>query len=440
MSKFDVARPPETLQIGDEPWNQPPERLPGDFDFDTSKSSLAHSQALLERLRNESATAKQAADIAQSPATIAKETGKGVLNEFLSGPLRAARSLVQAPTDIYNAMTGKGVDTSTMPDVMDNPYQTYQGAIASGKPVIPEVGQAALDVSTFLPLGKMAQLGGKMLPKTAGIISSVSSPVVKPIANYLAKRAETKSVTTALKSVTPKTKDLTTVEYQTLLSKKRIQPKTGLKAPQYILSEREKAAAEKYKSLLQDKDPVKNTISVRNQLAKEDADVGKFLSDNNGIFNSGELRNYISKEMEDVSDVMVPEERVTKLKDQITTNFLSSLKKNDMVSLWKGRKEFDYAIEKAFSGSPTLTKEVKKKFRNAVQEYISDNTPDGIYKAKMKDMTDLYNLEEVLQTKAVKEKGLTGLQEWAKEHPLEAGIVGASAGAVGGGVIWNTVN
>lgn len=424
---------PDIIPLGQEPWSQAPDTLPADFNFDKSHATLAHSQGAIDNLRRQAQEAQVSAQAAQSPLGIAKETAKGTVSQLATGPIRALRSGIDFLGEKLTGVKPQGEFTG----FTGEPVKTYQAELESGEAPLGVAGQAALDVASILPVGKGISGAKTAFPKVAGAISKLASPIIKPITSYLAQRAEKKSVGVALKAVTPKTKDLTSTEYENLLSRKRITPKSGLKAPEYILSEREKTAATKYKDILQDKDPVKNTISVRNQIAKEDADVGSFLEKNNSIFNSGELRNYISKEMEDVSDVMVPEERIAKLKDQITSNFLSSLKKNDMKSLWEGRKEFDQAIEKAFSGSPTLIKEVKKKFRNAVQEYISEKTPDGIYKAKMKDMTDLFNLEDVIQTKATKEKGLTGLQAWAKEHPLEAAVVGAGVTTAGGGILWN---
>jgi hypothetical protein len=440
---------PDFIPVGQEPWNETPDFLPKDFDFSQSRDSLAHSQMLSARV-GEAVKAKQAAELANKPATIAKETAKGTLSTLADAGLKFLGSAVKAPLDIAGQLVGKSPDTGATIFGFGGPQKTIQGEFASETiPAVESLETTPISATAGMLgqtlSGAVDVLGGAAALKSAPAIASsaktavtkFASPVTKPIANFLAQRAEKKTLASAIKAITPKTKDLTTAEYENLLSKKRITPKTKLKAPQYILSEREKAAAVKYKDILQNTDPVKNTISVRNQIAKEDAEVGDFLEKNNGIFNSGELRNFISKELEDVSDVMVPEERVAKLKEQITTNFLASLEKYDFKTLWQGRKAFDQSIEKAFSGSPTLTKEVKKKFRNAIQEYLSEKTPDGVYKAKMKDITDLFNLEDTIQTKAVKERGLSGLQAWAKEHPLEAAVVGTGAGAVGGGVLWN---
>lgn len=422
-------------------WDEP--KKEGGIKWGDTRASLAVSERLADAVSAEK-RAKQASSFTGLATETAKETGATLADSAL----KFVGSAVKAPMDLAGQLFGgKPNVVADIPGIR-GPQKSIQGTFASE--TIPQVmsGEKTPLEGTLQPVGETV-LGAADVLGAKGLASGLKSTakaMIKPaqkaitgIGQLMAKRAQEESVKKAIKTVTPRTKDLTPTEYENLLSRKRIQPKTGLKEPEYILSDREKAAAVKYKDILQDKDPVKNTISIRTRIAQEDADVGKFLEQNNGIFNSGELRNFITKEMDDVTDVMVPEERIVKLKDQITTNFLSSLKKNDMKSLWESRKEFDQAIEKAFSGSPTLIKEVKKKFRNAIQEYISENTPDGVYKAKMKDMTDLFNLEDILQTKAVKERGMTGLQAWAKEHPLEAAILGGGATAAGGGVLWNVV-
>lgn len=444
---------PGSYQIIDNPTNIN-QLKPGSYtNIDQSQASLAQSQRLADMQRQSEEANKQAQQ-AESPLGIAgetlKQTGKGLLDiprqmgkSLIAKPaIRFGQALVGGVGALMGGATGQKLQEATNRPVDVPIFGEVEPQKAFGQGGGTQIaGQAVESAINILPETKA---GGALIGATAKALGGAGKQALKEgekavgvVGQYLAKRAEKKATDTALRSVTPKTKDLTTTEYEALLSKKRITPKSGFKAPEYILSDREKLAASKYKDILQDKDPVKNTINIRNRIAQEDADVGAFLEKNNGIFNSGELKNFISKEMEDVSDVMVPEERIAKLKDQITTNFLNALKKNDMKSLWEGRKEFDQAIENAFSGSPTLQKEVKKKFRNAIQEYISENTPDGVYKTKMKDMTDLFNLEDVVQTKASKEKGLNALQVWIKENPTKAKVIGAGAGVAGGGYLWN---
>ncbi len=167
------------------------------------------------------------------------------------------------------------------------------------------------------------------------------------------------------------------------------------------------------------------------EVTKKDAEVGKFLEKNNNIFNTGELKNSIMKKLQDVDDITISEDRIAKAKKDVVDNFLKSLKKNDMKTLWTSRKEFD-RLSGAFKGSPTFKKEMSREFRNAIQEFIANRTPDNTYKTAMKDMTELLNLADGnLTNKAVNERKLTGLLKWAKDNPNKAKIIYGGLGLGG---------
>lgn len=240
----------------------------------------------------------------------------------------------------------------------------------------------------------------------------------------------------AYDAVTPTPADLTPAEYDALVQKGKITPKSEATPAQYVLSDAEKAIIEKNASLLQSTDPVKNTLAITEEIANKDADVGAFLKKNNGVFNDGELRNFLTNKMKDITDITIDPERLDARKAQMVDNFISSLDKNNMENLWMNRKDFDSVIEKAFSGSPSLIKELKKGLRNGVQDFIADRTPDQVYKGYMKDMSQLFDLRDITATKATGEKGKNWLQVWIKQNPTKAKALGwtlASVPVIGGG-------
>lgn len=262
-----------------------------------------------------------------------------------------------------------------------------------------------------------------------GITGGVLGGVTGAVSGGLKGRALRKE-NQYLEAITPETKDLPVAEYEKLVARGRIAPKSGRTPDTYILSPEEIATAEKYKSLL-GKDPVQNTKNLINEVAKTDKDVESFLKTKNGIFNTGELKNSLASKLEGIDDLTVDESRLAKLKESTIDNFLKSLKKNDMESLWRARKKFDQRIESAFRGSPTLQKEMKVAFRNAVQDFISERTDDVTYKGYMKDMSNLYSLIDTTSTKASKERGINAVQAWIKNNPGKAKIVGWGGGAAG---------
>lgn len=254
------------------------------------------------------------------------------------------------------------------------------------------------------------------------------------------KRALLSAEEKAYEAISPSTTELTPTEYKELLAKKKILPKTKTQPASYVLSKEEKEIAKKYAPLLQSNDPVENSIAVMEDIARKDAEVGVFLRENNNIFNDGELKNFLTKEMKDITDITVDDDKLDAKKLQMIENFIAGLPKNNMEELWMNRKAFDQYIEKAFSGSPTLTKELKKGLRNGVQDFIAARTPEGVYKQSMKDMRQLFDIEDVVSTRAVKERGDSGIQKWIKDNPTKVKLIGGGAGLIGVGGLWNYVS
>lgn len=177
--------------------------------------------------------------------------------------------------------------------------------------------------------GKGALIGGAGGAVLGAVVGGVSGGI---------KASKISKQDAYLKAVTPDTKDLTPTEYEELLNKGKISPKTSTKPAQYILSEGEKNVAKKYKDIFTN-DPVKNTERIIDEISKKDKEVGSFLKKNNGIFNKGELKNNLSQKLEGIDDLLVSDEKLSKAKTSVVDNFIKGIKKNDMESLWKARKE-----------------------------------------------------------------------------------------------------
>lgn len=293
---------------------------------------------------------------------------------------------------------------------------------------------AAIGTSTGVSQGLQEDLGAKDIAVSGlkgaaygGIAGGVLGSVTGAVSGGI-KASKIRKANAYLDAITPDTKDISPSDYERLVTQGRIAPKTGTGTAQYILTPEEKLTAAKYKSLL-GKDPVKNSINLSDEIAKQDAKVGAFLKKNNGIFNKGELRNALNEKMADITDIALPEARVNKLKENVIKNFIDDLDQNDMESLWKGRKAFDKKIEKAFTGSPTLQNEVKKALRTSVQDFIAERTPDGVYKSSMQEMSQLFRLRDTALTKAIKERGSSGIQAWIKKNPTKAKTAAFAAGS-----------
>lgn len=226
-----------------------------------------------------------------------------------------------------------------------------------------------------------------------------------------------------LKLVTPEAGELTPTQYKDMLSRGRVTPKTATEPAQVVLTEGEKRVAQKYSNEIT-KDPVQTAINISDQIGTLDDEVGTFLQKNNGIFNNGELRNSLTDAIQDIDDVTISQDRIQKSKERLVNQFVESLDKNDMYTLWQRRKEFDQQIENAFRGAPSVQKDIKIAFRNAIQDFISKRTPDEVYKGYMQDMSDLFNLRDNVTLKASKERKLDAISKWVKENPKKAKAIG----------------
>jgi hypothetical protein len=266
---------------------------------------------------------------------------------------------------------------------------------------------------------------GGAAPVVAKGIAQTGKLVSKGVEGFSSKLTKGNRI---FEAITPKVNELAPTEYERLLSRGKIAPKTATKPAQYILSEGEKETAIKYGHLIEGKDPVKNTINVVEEIARQDDEVGKFLQQKNAIYNGGELKNYLVSKLDDITDVTIDKGRLGEAKNDLVTNFVDSLSKKDMHSLWQARKNFDRQIQRAFTGAPTLQKQIKIEFRNAIQDFISQKTDNVTYKGYMKDMSELFNIKDVLTNKAAKEKSYNAIQLWIKHNPTKAKIIGWTLG------------
>ncbi len=259
---------------------------------------------------------------------------------------------------------------------------------------------------------------------------AVLGSIVGGISGGLAGKAE-RAQNKILDNITPKADEISVAEYKKLLAQGKIAPKTDTGAAKYVLSDAEKNTALKYGNLIK-KDPVKTTLNITDEIARQDADVGNYLQKNNGIFNTGELRNKLSSSMDEVVDLTVTDKQLASAKKKLIDSFVKDLEKNDMKTLWELRKTYDKQVEKVFGKtSPTLADEMKTALRNSVQDFISEKTDDVTYKAAMKEMSSLFRLRDSAITKAGKEKALNGIQAWIKDNPVKA----KALGLIGAGVV-----
>ena len=265
-----------------------------------------------------------------------------------------------------------------------------------------------------------------------------------PAAIPLLSKSPERMVKNALRAIIPKADEVTPKEYEQLVKSGSVQPKSLLKGAKVKPSEREIGHAQKYGDLLQSRDPVKNSQKVMQAISDRDAQVGEFLSANNGIFNTTSLKKHLMERLKPITDISVPSaSRLNKAKEDLVDTFISKLSKKDMHSLWQARKQFDRTIEqkfKAFAGTPTLKKDLTRELRDGVQDFIANRTPNGVYRQQMKEMSELFEVNDSLLNKASHEKGKNALGLWMRNNPGKATILGGAAGGYGGNKILSILS
>lgn len=247
----------------------------------------------------------------------------------------------------------------------------------------------------------------------------------------------------AVDAVSPTPLELTPTQYAEKVGETKFTPKRGIfKAQKYIPSEEEISIAQRNADLLQAKDPIKNIESVGNRVMEIDEAVGAYLRDANQIFGKQRLKNYLTQKLEGIGEATGANETIIqkykmKLIDDISNEIAKKEEGNNLYNVWKVRKEFDRYAEKylkAFSGNPTLKKDVSKYLRNGLQEFITDELEDNTYKSAMKNMTELLTLidtkDGILMRKTLSEKGMSSFRLWIRHNPTLARIIGFGGGGL----------
>lgn len=253
----------------------------------------------------------------------------------------------------------------------------------------------------------------------------------------------------SLRNLVPQPKELSTKQYEELLRQGKITPKSFLGTAKVIPDKDEIRMATQYSDLLKSNDPVKNTNGVIDELAANNKKVEAYFDKQleKGVdltFDQNALKGQIKDRLAPITDIYVPsEKRLNALKNQIVNSLFDELPENPTLKdLWLARQKFDRVIDtkvNAFGGKDTIKKEISREARNAVQEFIINDTGDGFYKEKMATMTDLFRILEKLDIKNNAEKGKSGLEVWMRKNPAKAKALG-SVGAVSGGyLVYNTL-
>lgn len=415
----------------------------GEGGLGVSAGMLTRSQGALDQIHQKALQQQADAQAQTSPMNIAKGTASGVVGQLLTGPVRALRSGFDF---IGEKLTGQK-PAGEFTGFSGEPVKTYQGELASGASPLAVGGEAAIDVASMLPVGKGISAAKSLFPKAAEAVSKLASPITKPIASYLAQRAEKKGLETITSTIMPKPNDK---EVKLALREGRIQPgrdpsllrggtpdeimpsdatkKSAATIKQYVQGaenlkapELHTAIGEQVKSMGTSLRPVMDATPITPKT------VGKITTD------------WEALKAKQLSDPYAPATaNVKKLQLDFENNFLKKSKSGNFGDLWDTRIAYDASVPSNVKNATSLSsdtlqtqKELWLQNRRVLNDAINDaKTGLGDVSGKtFGEMNDLYNAQKGIESsyKPTVESAASKIKDFAKEHPFITG--GAVYGA-----------
>lgn len=191
-------------------------------------------------------------------------------------------------------------------------------------------------------------------------------------------------------------------------------------------------------------DPKKTISSNLNVLGRDIRDVAEtklrpFLEEQKGSWNKRTLQGQLNKIKTDIPAGFVGDQE--KIYQRVIDTYMKNIEKAEgrkWVDLWDTRKDIDQIIKKEFgedilSGEPRKARDTAvRKAREALNGYIEDNTPEGVYKSYMRSLHNKYkvlsNLEEKRTAEILSKAKKSGYEQFKVAHPVATGI-GKTIGA-----------
>lgn len=395
--------------------------------IDQSSATLAHSQQTIDQLRVKQQQAQQASQVANAPATIAKETTKGALGSIANTALNFARSAIHAPVDIANSLMGKQVDQSTTTGFDGKPMKTIQaqGADMAGKLFDSGASGQPTDIT---PLGATADLVGQTVSGAADVLGAkgagegLSNLVKKPfskLGDFLTTRATKKADEQAIQSLhetlAPK---LNAKEVKLALKDGRIvsgQDPTLLKGgtPDQIMPSEstQRAAATIHKQI-----PKAGSMKAPELYNAVDARVKEIGQSLRPVMDSTPIsqettdkimQEWKATKIKQLSDPYAPATaNVGKLQVDFEKNFLSKVA-GHFGNLWDTRIAYDASVPASVKNATSLSSETLQtqkslwlQNRSVLNHAINDSSTGlgDVSQSAFSEMNDMYNAQKGIES------------------------------------------
>jgi len=407
--KAPVAPVAQTAQVDEPGWQTLLNKLGGDeslfgkigkFQGETFEDSLKNIIGLGISARN---TGRDIKDLATAPRT---EDGKVIQENRDQG---ANIPLVGRVEPLF---TGEETVKEALPKIIRGGVDVY-GAVEG--------------------IGDLKQVPGA-IKQFSSAAQDVGGEVANLVKQQLKKRVSNKRVSASLEAITPNTNAIPRGEYAQLVREGKINPKTKFKEPAYILSDDEANLATNYKELISTGDPVKNTNNVMNNLTTKYKEVKPLIAKVNAPIDRNKLTSNMIDEMSKVADnnMIVSEDKIV----EMVQDYQKFLKEGDLAELFEKRNAF--TSDATYANMPTAKRQLDKAARAGIKKTLEESLP-AEYKQLMSEMSDMYELADLLEYATKYEKGKNFIQLWAKANPVKAKALGWGTATVGGGYLVNTV-
>lgn len=309
--------------------------------------------------------------------------------------------------------------------------QGLSGALQKNKGVVPAVADTVVSAA-------LGGTTGGILGGTGAKLRDVISPSAESIINKSEQKTQ-KLVDYVAPSVTKGKAGEAVAAGQGTITKGTIFDKIGLKFPNL-----EKAVKLVGDLIDTSKTKTENINTLRTSIGKEAEglinDIGK--KDHPIVFKE------LNSTLKDVElPISFKNDKVqAKTLNDITSAFMKIAKEEGgkVSSLLTARKTFDNLVEENFpnlyeNGKPTTAYYAVTKIRNAVNDFIEKELPEGFgYKESLKKQSAMYNLIDSMKGDAGAEVGKItnkvgrSLQAFSKKNPTLTKIIGTAAGTIGG--------
>lgn len=396
--------------------------------FDESQASLAHSQAIADKIVKPtlgSLSAQPVQDV-QNVAQGAAKGGIKVLSSGLSGLTKVGGFIEKGLDKVFGTNTAQNAQkgAAAIDSFTEQPGLEYTNTAQKVGGVIGNIAGGLIAP----PTGK-AEMAASVAQKAPGVIERAAAPVLSPIKNYLAQRAEKRAVDITVKALTPK---LTPKEVRGAATAGK--GTTGFGGTKIDMT-KDKAfmeMANNAKGLVKGKSAVEDINTVRDAIGKEAESLKTQIQAVDHPYTFRELASKLSSTEEPISLRGTPfEKQIKPIKEAAVE--IAKGKKGNISGLLDARKEFDELVDRTY---PNLwdkenapMRSAITSIRNAMNDFIEANLPEGAgYRESLGKQRMFYDAIDNLATKVPEEIKKGGVVKKILKNPIVQ-AVGAATGA-----------